>query len=210
MDISAPRFAGGVKGMLIGAAHLIPRDSRRSRSRMSDARTILGAGRRRVLDESALPFQIAVANSHSKCNTPHDGCGDLGYARLRFSARRTEALLPYNQITADERYALGLMRKQGYSQAEMARALHRHPSTISRELRRNVWRCNGRGYVPSRSQSYTIERRRRLPRNSLFSPAEWALVELMLREDDSPTQVVGWCARFEILTISHETIHRHI
>ena len=111
---------------------------------MSNARTILGAGRRRVLDESALPFQIAVANSHSKCNTPHDGCGDLGYARLRFSARRTDALLPYNQITADERYALGLMRKQGYSQAEMARALHRHPSTISRELRRNVWRCNGR------------------------------------------------------------------
>ena len=56
-------------------------------------------------------------------------------------------------ITAEEGYALGLLRKQGYSQAEMARALGRHPSAISRELRRNVWRCNGRGYVPSRAQS---------------------------------------------------------
>ena len=118
--------------------------------------------------------------------------------------------MPETQITADERYALGLLRKQGYRPAEMARALSRHPSTISRELRRNVWRCNGRGYVPSRAQSYTNERRRRSRRNSQFSPAEWALVESVLREDYSPAQVVGWCARFEILTISHETISRHI
>ena len=32
----------------------------------------------------------------------------------------------------------------------------------------------------------------------------------MLREDYSPAQVVGWFARFENLTISHETIYRHI
>ena len=150
------------------------------------------------------------ANSHSQCNASYDECGDLGYARLQSSAKRKEALMPYTQITGDERYALGLLRKQGYSPAEMARALSRHPSTISRELRRNVWRCNGRGYVPSRAQSYTNERRRRSRRNSQFSPAEWALVESVFREDYSPAQVVGWCARFEILTISHETIYRHI
>ena len=125
-------------------------------------------------------------------------------------SRDKEALMPYTQITAEERYALGLLRKQGYRQAEMARALGRHPSTISRELRRNVWRCTGRGYVPSRAQSYTNERRRRSRRNAQFSPAEWALVESVLREDDSPAQVVGWFARFEILTISPETISRHI
>jgi len=61
-------------------------------------------------------------------------------------------MAPYTRITADETYALGLLRTQGFSQAAMARALGRHPSTISRELRRNAWRCNGRGYVPSRAQ----------------------------------------------------------
>jgi len=81
---------------------------------------------------------------------------------------------------------------------------------ISRELRRTGWRCNGRGYVAARAQSDTNERRRRSRRNSHFSPAEWALVESVLREDYSPAQVVGWFARFNILTISHETIYRHI
>ena len=119
-------------------------------------------------------------------------------------------MTPYTQITAEERYALSLLRKQGHSQAEMARILGRHPSTISRELRRNVWRCNGRGYVASRAQSYTNERRRRSRRNSQFSAAEWALVESVLREDYSPAQVVGWFGRFNILVISHETIYRHI
>ena len=119
-------------------------------------------------------------------------------------------MTPYAQITSEERYALSLLRKEGHSQAAMARILGRHPSTISRELRRNVWRCNGRGYVASRAQSYTNERRRRTRWNSQFSAAEWALVESMLREDFSPAQVVGWFARFDILIISHETIYRHI
>ncbi len=61
-------------------------------------------------------------------------------------------MMPYTQITAEERYAISLLRKHGHCQAEMARALGRHPSTISRELRRNVWRCNGRVDVASRAQ----------------------------------------------------------
>ena len=64
--------------------------------------------------------------------------------------------------------------------------------------------------MPSRAQSYTSERRRRSRRNSQFSTNEWALVESVLREDYSPAQVVGGFARFEIVTISHETIYRHI
>ena len=119
-------------------------------------------------------------------------------------------MTPYTQITAEERYALSVLRQHGCTQAEIARALGRHPSTVSRELRRNVWRCNGRGYVPSRAQSYTNERRRRSRRNSHVSAAEWALVESVLREDYSPAQVAGWFARFKILVISHETIYRHI
>ena len=81
-------------------------------------------------------------------------------------------MTPYTQITAEERYALSLLRKQGHSQAEIACIPGRHPSTISRELRRNIWRCNGRGYVASRAQSYTNERRRRSRRNSHFSAAD--------------------------------------
>ncbi len=45
------------------------------------------------------------------------------------------------QITLEERYAINVMRKQRYSIRAIARELGRAPSTISRELRRNVrWR----------------------------------------------------------------------
>ena len=118
--------------------------------------------------------------------------------------------MTYTQITPHERYALSLFRKQGYTQADMARALDRHPSTISRELRRNVWREDGRTYRPGKAQSYTNRRRRVSRRNAQFTPGDWAAVEAVLREDWSPEQVVGWFARFQILAISHETIYRHI
>ena len=117
---------------------------------------------------------------------------------------------PYAQITPHERYALSLLRRQGYTQAAIARVLCRHPSTIGRALRRNVWREDGRTYRPRKAQSYTNQRRRVSRRNSQFSAADWALVESVLREDFSPAQVVGWFTRFRILTISHETIYRYI
>ena len=43
----------------------------------------------------------------------------------------------YRQLTSGERYALSALRKQGCNQAAIARALGRHRSTISREVRRN-------------------------------------------------------------------------
>jgi IS30 family transposase len=47
-------------------------------------------------------------------------------------------------------------------------------------------------------------------RGSHFSDAEWAFVEDLIREDWSPAQIVGWCQRFRLLAISHETIYRRI
>jgi IS30 family transposase len=46
--------------------------------------------------------------------------------------------MTYHQLTSGERYMLSALRKQGLSQAEIARALGRHRSTISRELRRKL------------------------------------------------------------------------
>lgn len=118
--------------------------------------------------------------------------------------------MTYTQITPHERYALSLFRRQGLNQAAIARSMGRHPSTISRELRRNVWREDGRTYRPGKAQSYTNQRRRVSRRNSQFTAGDWAAVEAVLREDWSPEQVVGWFARFRILAISHETIYRYV
>ena len=45
--------------------------------------------------------------------------------------------MSYCHFSLVERSQIELMHKQGLSQAEMARALGRHPSSIGRELRRN-------------------------------------------------------------------------
>lgn len=45
--------------------------------------------------------------------------------------------MPYTHLTADERESIAIRMHQGDRPTRIARALGRHPSTISRELLRN-------------------------------------------------------------------------
>ncbi len=114
----------------------------------------------------------------------------------------------YHQLTSGERYALSMLRKQGLNQAQIARVLGRHRSTISREVRRNVKK--DRAYRPALADDFARWRRSRSRRNQRFTTVDWDLVEIWLREDFSPEQVSGWLHRFRLLRISHETIYRYI
>jgi IS30 family transposase len=42
----------------------------------------------------------------------------------------------YTQLTQEERYHISVLCKEGFPRAEIARRVKRHPSTITRELRR--------------------------------------------------------------------------
>lgn len=98
--------------------------------------------------------------------------------------------MTYHQITPAERYTLAALRRQGYSDAEIARVTDRHRSTIGREFRRNCARYDG-AYRCSKAQERTNGRRSRSRRNSQFGSSEWELVETLLREKFSPEQVSG-------------------
>ena len=115
----------------------------------------------------------------------------------------------YPQITAAERYTLGLLRRLGYTAAAIARVLGRHRSTIGREVRRNATHYDG-GYRPQLAEWYARSRRSRSRRNQRFSVADWTLVHARLRENWSPEQVAGRFRSEHQLRISHETIYRHI
>ena len=114
----------------------------------------------------------------------------------------------YHQLTSEERYALSTLRKQGYNQSQIAQALGRHRSTISRELQRNS-RGDG-GYRPSTADDFTRGRRSRSRRNWQFTEEDWALVCAKLQEYWSPEQISGRLRRKGVLRISHETIYRYI
>lgn len=117
----------------------------------------------------------------------------------------------YNQITPTERYTLATLRKQvpALSIAAIARLMDRHRSTISRELARNSARYDG-AYRPSKAQERTNGRRSRSRRNSRFTAADWKLVVELLREGLSPDQISGRLRLEGKLSISYESIYRHI
>jgi IS30 family transposase len=119
--------------------------------------------------------------------------------------------LRYHQITPDERYRLAALRTQrpSLSNAEIARQLGRHPSTIGRELRRNAAMHDG-AYRPSKAQERTNGRRSRTRRGSSFTAQEWMLVEELLVEGWSPEQISGRLRREDILRISYETIYKYV
>lgn len=117
--------------------------------------------------------------------------------------------MSYCQLTSGERYMLAALRKQGFNQSHIARALGRHRSTISRELGRNRCLLDGR-YRVSKAQERTNARRSRSRRNLRFSVQDFARVDDLLRQQWSPEQASGHLDRTGHLAISHETIYRHV
>jgi IS30 family transposase len=104
---------------------------------------------------------------------------------------------------------LAALRRQGLNQAEIARALGRHRSTVCREVGRNSTRADGH-YRPFTAQERTNGRRSRSRRNLRFSAEDFSLIDGLLRRQWSPEQVAGHLARAGLLSISHETIYRHV
>jgi transposase, IS30 family len=114
----------------------------------------------------------------------------------------------YSQITQEERYAIAAMRRQRLSIRRIARELSRSPSTVCREIRRNV-RADG-GYRAHTAGERARGRLSRSRRNERFAADDWVLVEHLLGLDWSPEQVSGWCRLHGVLSISHETIYLRI
>ncbi len=114
----------------------------------------------------------------------------------------------YRQITSSERYVIQALKKEGLSRRAIARHLGRSPSTICRELSRNL-SSQGR-YTPFKADQRTRARRSRCRRNSRFRAQDWALVEHLIGLQWSPEQVSGWLRLHGHLSISHETIYMYL
>jgi IS30 family transposase len=117
--------------------------------------------------------------------------------------------MSYSQIAEWERYMLAALLAHGLNQAQIARILGRHRSTISRELRRNAARSTG-WYSPKLATDYTRTRRRRARQHSQFSAAQWRQVVRLLEALYSPEQIGGYLRRLGLFSICHETIYRYV
>lgn len=117
--------------------------------------------------------------------------------------------MEYRQLSQDERYVIASMLRDRYSRRQIARALERSVSTISRELKRN--RCEYDGsYRAQKAQERAMSRRWRSRKKSQYSLEEWAQVRVQLHRKWSPQQIAGRRVRQGHRTMSKETIYRYV
>ena len=115
--------------------------------------------------------------------------------------------MSYHQLTSGERYMLQALRLQGLNNAQIARALGRHRSTIGRELKRN---CYWKRYQPEEADQAARARRSKSRRRWYFTSRELQVAISLIRQQWSPRQVSGWLRRHRVLNISHQTLYRYI
>lgn len=113
----------------------------------------------------------------------------------------------YHQLTKRERYLIVEHKSMGLSMREIGKALCRSASTISRELRRNADRSDGR-YRVDKADSYARARRWRSRRGSQFEAHEVAQVHELIGRKWSPQQVSGRLRKQARLRIGTSTIYR--
>ena len=113
----------------------------------------------------------------------------------------------YTHLTQDERYQIAILNKAGHDQSEIAHLIHRHPSTISRELRRNRGQ---RGYRPKQAQALSQGRMQACENGPRVSSETWNVVDAKLVETWSPEQISGYLKANGEPTVSHESIYQRI
>lgn len=122
--------------------------------------------------------------------------------------------MAYTHLSRSERVVIANMTERGKSRREVALALGRSPSSISREMRRN--RRGPGPYDPYLANGQATERRRwGRPKPKLANRRLMRYVEKRLRQAWSPEQIAGRLRGHEAPDdprrwISHETIYRHV
>lgn len=111
----------------------------------------------------------------------------------------------YSRLTREQRYTIEAMNRNGSDQKEIAEAIGKHPSTVSRELRRlgeDAPYC----HVAAEHHAKGLMGGGKQADANLL-----AMAEVKLREEQwSPEQISAWMAKEGCGSLSHETIYQHI
>ena len=113
--------------------------------------------------------------------------------------------MKYQQLTEGLRYQIACLRDHGLTQACIAKQLGVHPSTISRELRRNR---DEQDYQPQQAHQRAIARRL-TSQKCCVPPDTIDFVRMALAVDWSPEQISEVGERINC-PVSHEWVYRYV
>lgn len=114
--------------------------------------------------------------------------------------------MTYRHLTLEQRYQIAALYRAGFSQKDIAHEIGRHPSTISRELRRNG---QGPRYIGSVAHGHAQQRRHVASARAHLSEVVRLELIARLQEKHSPEQISGRLALFQAGPVSHTTVYRY-
>jgi len=116
--------------------------------------------------------------------------------------------MKYKQLNLEKRYQISALIKAGLNQKSIALEIGVHPSTISREFKRNSNLLQGYNAEFAQIQSTKVEREKK-KRFSLTKAVE-KYIRAKLKQDWSPEQISGRMKLDTGVSVVHETIYRYI
>jgi len=115
--------------------------------------------------------------------------------------------MAYTHLSLEERHYIELERKKGTLQQDIAVSLGRSPSTLSRELSRNVGKRN---YRHVQANKMALERHANKPKAIKLTDEIKTKISEYIAQDWSPEQVAGRLKKDGVISIHHETIYQYI
>lgn len=112
-------------------------------------------------------------------------------------------------LTAEQRYAIYVLKEQGKRQKEIAKTIGRDKSVVNRELSRNCDKRSGK-YDHELAQRKYSKRMEQKPKRIHFTDEVKEYVEMQIKEDLSPEQIVGIAKKEGNICVSPERIYQHI
>ena len=112
-------------------------------------------------------------------------------------------------ITVNQRYTISCMLKEGYNQVQIAKAIGKNKSVVSRELKRNSDARNNVYKHELATQKYA-KRQKEKHKHKRFTALIQFEVERLLEEDYSPEQIVGTLIKQGKECVSAERIYQHV
>ena len=113
----------------------------------------------------------------------------------------------YQHLSLAERYYIEIERKKEVSINQIAKAIGRSQSTISREICRNTGQ---RGYRHQQADRFARERHSDKPKAIKFISEIKYLIDVCLQCDWSPEQIAGRFKDEGLISLHHETIYQYI
>ena len=117
--------------------------------------------------------------------------------------------LNMGHITSAQRYTIEVMLNQGHKQKDIATAINKDKSVISREIRRNCDLRSG-DYRSELADNKYAERLKNKPKTIRFTPSVKKLVDRGLNHQWSPEQISNYNYKESIDMVSHESIYLYI